>query len=63
MGAEHAALVSGARAEISDIVSGKDDRLLVVVGPCSIHDTGGGARLTRESSSSRRTTIRKSSSS
>jgi 3-deoxy-7-phosphoheptulonate synthase len=32
-------LVSGARAEISEIVSGKDDRLLDVVGPCSIHDT------------------------
>ncbi len=40
MAEEHAALVSGARAEISDVVSGKDDRLLVVVGPCSIHDTG-----------------------
>ena len=26
------------RAEISDIVHGRDDRLLVVVGPCSIHD-------------------------
>jgi 3-deoxy-7-phosphoheptulonate synthase len=39
MGEEHAALVSGARAKISDVVSGKDDRLLVVVGPCSIHDT------------------------
>ena len=28
-----------ARVEISDILHGKDDRLLVVVGPCSIHDT------------------------
>lgn len=28
-----------ARTEISDILQGKDDRLLVVVGPCSIHDT------------------------
>jgi 3-deoxy-7-phosphoheptulonate synthase len=28
-----------ARAEISDILQGKDHRLLVVVGPCSIHDT------------------------
>jgi 3-deoxy-7-phosphoheptulonate synthase len=27
-----------ARAEIHDILSGKDDRVLVVVGPCSIHD-------------------------
>ena len=28
-----------ARLEIGDILSSKDDRLLVVVGPCSIHDT------------------------
>src|SRR6266478_4646221 len=28
-----------ARGEISDILQGKDHRLLVVVGPCSIHDT------------------------
>jgi 3-deoxy-7-phosphoheptulonate synthase len=28
-----------ARGEIADILHGKDDRLLVVVGPCSIHDT------------------------
>lgn len=28
-----------ARAEISDILQAKDHRLLVVVGPCSIHDT------------------------
>src|SRR5947207_12644339 len=27
------------RVEIADILHGKDDRLLVVVGPCSIHDT------------------------
>ena len=28
-----------AREEISNILSGKDHRLLVIVGPCSIHDT------------------------
>ena len=28
-----------ARNEICDILSGKDHRLLVIVGPCSIHDT------------------------
>ena len=28
-----------ARAEVTKILQGKDDRLLVVVGPCSIHDT------------------------
>lgn len=27
------------RAQASDIVAGLDDRLLIVVGPCSIHDT------------------------
>ena len=31
-------VVATARAEIADIVQGRDDRLLVVVGPCSIHD-------------------------
>merc|ERR1719428_1521220 len=27
-----------ARDEISDIIQGKDDRLIVIVGPCSVHD-------------------------
>ena len=31
-------LVHDTRAEISDLIHGKDHRLLVVVGPCSIHD-------------------------
>jgi 3-deoxy-7-phosphoheptulonate synthase len=31
-------LVERARHEISDVLHGRDDRLLVVVGPCSIHD-------------------------
>ena len=31
-------LVYGTRQEISQILHDKDDRLLVVVGPCSIHD-------------------------
>jgi len=30
--------VRAARADCSNIVNGKDDRLVVVVGPCSIHD-------------------------
>ncbi len=30
--------VAGARAGIHEILAGDDDRLLVVVGPCSIHD-------------------------
>ena len=35
---EIAKLVYGTRNEISQILHGKDDRLFVVVGPCSIHD-------------------------
>ncbi|NMH98531.1 3-deoxy-7-phosphoheptulonate synthase [Pseudonocardia acidicola] len=30
--------VTRARAEIVDVLDGRDDRLIVVVGPCSIHD-------------------------
>jgi 3-deoxy-7-phosphoheptulonate synthase len=33
-----AALVSRARRDVASILSGHDDRLLVVVGPCSVHD-------------------------
>jgi 3-deoxy-7-phosphoheptulonate synthase len=33
-----AELVAGARRKIEAIIGGSDDRLLVVVGPCSIHD-------------------------
>jgi 3-deoxy-7-phosphoheptulonate synthase len=29
---------SSSRAAIADVLHGRDDRLLVVVGPCSIHD-------------------------
>jgi 3-deoxy-7-phosphoheptulonate synthase len=31
-------LVSGTRSAIRKIMSGEDDRLLVIIGPCSIHD-------------------------
>ena len=33
-----ARLVQGSRAAIKDILAGRDARLLVVVGPCSVHD-------------------------
>ena len=33
-------VVSTARKQSEAILSGEDDRLLVIVGPCSIHDTG-----------------------
>ncbi|MEY4447328.1 MAG: Phospho-2-dehydro-3-deoxyheptonate aldolase, Phe-sensitive, partial [Pseudomonadota bacterium] len=31
-------LISQTRRNIHNIMAGKDDRLLVVIGPCSIHD-------------------------
>ena len=33
-----AELVTRTRREVAEIVTGRDDRLLIVVGPCSIHD-------------------------
>jgi 3-deoxy-7-phosphoheptulonate synthase len=36
--AQGAVLVDRTRAEVVDILDGRDDRLVVVVGPCSIHD-------------------------
>jgi 3-deoxy-7-phosphoheptulonate synthase len=36
--AETLALVEDSRARIADVLHGRDDRLVVVVGPCSIHD-------------------------
>ena len=38
MPADTEALVERARAAISAVLAGRDDRLIVVVGPCSIHD-------------------------
>lgn len=38
LSAEAAACVSATRADIHNILAGEDDRLLVIVGPCSIHD-------------------------
>src|SRR5450432_3146601 len=35
-------LISEARQEVARIVTGEDDRLVIVVGPCSIHDPGAG---------------------
>jgi 3-deoxy-7-phosphoheptulonate synthase len=36
---ENAEVVLRGRAQIADVLRRKDDRLLVVVGPCSVHDT------------------------
>jgi len=35
---EHSTLVFNVRRQASDIIAGRDKRLLVIVGPCSIHD-------------------------
>jgi len=35
---QHKATVGAARCAISSILNGTDDRLIVVVGPCSVHD-------------------------
>ena len=35
---EQEAQIAQSRKTISDIISGRDPRLLVVCGPCSIHD-------------------------
>jgi 3-deoxy-7-phosphoheptulonate synthase len=40
-------LVARTRQEIADILHGRDDRLLVVAGPCSIHDPEAGLEYAR----------------
>jgi len=39
--------VVSSRAEVANILAGKDDRLVVVVGPCSIHDPEAGLEYAR----------------
>jgi len=41
------ALISRTRRAIHEIMAGKDDRLLVVIGPCSIHDPGAALEYAR----------------
>jgi len=40
LGTDEARTVERSRRELSRILRGEDDRLIIVVGPCSIHDTG-----------------------
>jgi 3-deoxy-7-phosphoheptulonate synthase len=42
-----AALIARTRREIAAIMTGRDDRLLVVVGPCSIHDPAAAVEYAR----------------
>ena len=44
---EASATVAQARKEVAEILSGRDDRLLVVIGPCSIHDPEAGLEYAR----------------
>ena len=46
-------LVSDTRERIQDIMHGKDDRLLVVIGPCSIHDPAAAVEYARRLKSER----------
>jgi 3-deoxy-7-phosphoheptulonate synthase len=39
--------VAESRSQVADIIEGKDDRLVVVVGPCSIHDPEAGLEYAR----------------
>jgi 3-deoxy-7-phosphoheptulonate synthase len=47
LGEEASRAVASSRAEVADIIDGKDDRLVVVVGPCSIHDPEAGLEYAR----------------
>ncbi|KAA1113880.1 hypothetical protein PGTUg99_010625 [Puccinia graminis f. sp. tritici] len=41
-------LIEHSRQTIADVISGKDDRLIVVVGPCSIHNVDAALHYARE---------------
>ncbi|MDX3458204.1 3-deoxy-7-phosphoheptulonate synthase [Streptomyces sp. ME02-8801-2C] len=38
LGAARAAVVQDGRRQVKDVLTGDDDRLLLIVGPCSVHD-------------------------
>ena len=48
------ALVADTRARIRNIINGVDDRLLVIVGPCSIHDSAAALDYARRLADERR---------
>jgi 3-deoxy-7-phosphoheptulonate synthase len=45
--AEVASVVASARRDIEALIAGRDDRLLVIVGPCSIHDVQAASEYAR----------------
>jgi 3-deoxy-7-phosphoheptulonate synthase len=48
LGADSAAFIQQARREIAAVVLGQDDRLLAVVGPCSVHDPASALEYARK---------------
>ena len=42
LGPAEADMVERSRAEVRAVLDGEDDRLVVVVGPCSVHDPAAG---------------------
>jgi 3-deoxy-7-phosphoheptulonate synthase len=48
LGESGAALVDAARHAIGEILQGRDDRLVAIVGPCSIHDPAGALDYARK---------------
>ncbi len=49
-------LISHTRHSIHNIMAGKDDRLLVVIGPCSIHDPAAALEYARRLKAQRENT-------
>ena len=47
LGTDHAAQVAAHRDAVREVLAGRDDRLLVIVGPCSIHDPEAGLDYAR----------------
>ncbi|WP_026930851.1 3-deoxy-7-phosphoheptulonate synthase [Glycomyces tenuis] len=47
LGPERAALVRSGREAVTNIMAGDDDRLLLIVGPCSVHDPAAAADYAR----------------
>src|SRR5262245_39144916 len=47
LGEAESRAVAASRSQVADIIEGKDDRLVVIVGPCSIHDPDAGLEYAR----------------
>ena len=48
LGPAEAAMVERSRSEVRAVLDGEDDRLLVVAGPCSVHDPAAGLDYARQ---------------